>query len=401
MKSSIETILKAIFHTIGILNKRDQKFWIKLFEVLLHMRGRKNYTNIARYGSFGESTLRRRFAQPFDWLSFNLSLLALHRETQSPLIGAIDCSFLHKSGDKTYGLDKFWSSVADKALKGLEISLVGVIEVLGPRVWAVDVQQTPAGLSNANAADGPNRLDIYLGQLSRCLLRLPQVLYWVGDSFYAKIKMFQTLEAQGRFLITQLRNDANLRYLQPLPKAGKPGRKPQWGEKVIFADLSRWTALGRDFRFPHLQLYTQELYSPAFDRVLKVVLAQNAKTGKHLLLASSDPKQDARQIIAYYQLRFHLEFFFRDAKQFGGLEHAQTRKQENLHNHFNLSMTFINMMNALQLTLPNMTSKNSLIRVAYNTNLIQLAIQKLGLKPEFVNSKDKIDSLYYYGALAA
>ena len=58
-------------------------------------------------------------------------------------------------------------------------------------------------------------------------------------------------------------------------------------------------------------------------------------------------------------------------------------------------------MNAIQITLPKMTSKNSLIRVAFNTNLIHLVIHKLGLKPEFVNSKDKIDSLYYYGALAA
>jgi hypothetical protein len=400
MKSSIETILRAIFHTIGILNKGDQKFWIKLFEVLLHMRGRKNYTNIARFGSFGENTLRRRFGRPIDWLSFNLCLLDSKANSQSPLIGAIDCSFLHKSGNKTYGLDKFWSSVAGKTIRGLEISLAGVIEVLGPRVWAIDVQQTPAGLSNTDNAQH-NRLDFYLAQLCRCVLRLPQVLYWVGDSFYAKSKVFQSLESQGRFFITQLRNDANLRYIKALETPGKPGRKPKWGEKVVFTDLSRWDNLGRDFKLPHLRLYAQELYSPAFDRVLKVVLVQNTKTGKHLLLASSNPTQEPRQIVAYYQLRFHLEFFFRDAKQFGGLEHAQTRQKENLHNHFNLSMTSINLMNALQVTLPNMTSKNSLIRVAFNTNLIHLVIQKLGLKPEFVNSKTKLDSLYYYGALAA
>jgi len=364
------------------------------------MRGRKNYTNIARFGSFGENTLRRRFGRPIDWLSFNLCLLDSKANSQSPLIGAIDCSFLHKSGNKTYGLDKFWSSVAGKTIRGLEISLAGVIEVLGPRVWAIDVQQTPAGLSNTDNAQH-NRLDFYLAQLCRCVLRLPQVLYWVGDSFYAKSKVFQSLESQGRFFITQLRNDANLRYIKALETPGKPGRKPKWGEKVVFTDLSRWDNLGRDFKLPHLRLYAQELYSPAFDRVLKVVLVQNTKTGKHLLLASSNPTQEPRQIVAYYQLRFHLEFFFRDAKQFGGLEHAQTRQKENLHNHFNLSMTSINLMNALQVTLPNMTSKNSLIRVAFNTNLIHLVIQKLGLKPEFVNSKTKLDSLYYYGALAA
>jgi hypothetical protein len=34
-KNIYKTIRRVIFHKIGILNKGDQKFWIKLFEVLL------------------------------------------------------------------------------------------------------------------------------------------------------------------------------------------------------------------------------------------------------------------------------------------------------------------------------------------------------------------------------
>jgi hypothetical protein len=30
----------------------------------------------------------------------------------TPIIAAIDCSFISKSGKATYGLDKFWSGVA-------------------------------------------------------------------------------------------------------------------------------------------------------------------------------------------------------------------------------------------------------------------------------------------------
>jgi hypothetical protein len=96
-----------------------------------------------------------------------------------------------------------------------------------------------------------------------------------------------------------------------------------------------------------------------------------------------------------------MEFVFRDAKQFAGLEHAQTRKKENLHNHFNMAMASVNLMNTLQLTLTNMTSKNSLLRVAFNTNLIQQLIRKLGLKPELMNSKYQYEELYFYGAFAA
>lgn len=399
MVKSIEKILSAIFHTIGVSNKRDHKFWIKLFEVLLHMRGRKNYTNIARYGSFNESTLRRRMSQPFDWLSFNLGLLEQSgAKERSPLIGVIDCSFIHKSGKETYGLDKFWSGVAKKSLKGLEISLLGVIEVFGPKAWAIDVQQTPA---SKDANQDCTRLDCYLAQMNRCLPSLPQVLYWVADSFYAKAKVFKLVNAHGRHLITQLRSDANLRYLTPLENSSKPGPKPKWGEKVDFNQLDRWQFLKRDFKYPHLELYTQQLYSPQFGIVLRVVLLKNTLTGKYQLLASSNPDQDARQVVAYYQTRFHLEFVFRDAKQFAGLENAQTRKKDNLHNHFNLSMATVNLMNALQLTLSNMTSKNSLMRVAYNTNLVRQLIQKLGLNPDLINSNPQIHSLYYYGAFAA
>jgi hypothetical protein len=402
MVKSIEKILSAIFHTIGVSNKRDQKFWIKLFEVLLHMRGRKNYTNIARYGSFSESTLRRRLSQPFDWLSFNISMLKQTWDKErSPLIGVIDCSFIRKSGNQTYGLDKFWSGVLKQSLKGLEISLLGVVEVLGTRAWALDVQQTPANLSKATSNAGFNRLDFYLSQLNRCLPHVPEVLYWVADSFYAKAKMFDLFQTQGRFLITQLRNDANLQYLTPLENPSRPGPKPKMGEKVIFSDLNRWQLLGRDFKLAHLNLYTQKLYSPQFGLVLRVVLVQNKTTNTYQILASSNPEQDPRQVVAYYQSRFQMEFVFRDAKQFAGLEHAQTRKKENLHNHFNMAMASVNLMNTLQLTLTNMTSKNSLLRVAFNTNLIQQLIRKLGLKPELMNSKYQYEELYFYGAFAA
>ena len=392
MKESITRILTTILHTIGVSNKRDKDFWINFFAVLLHMRGRKNYTNISRYGSFGESTLRRRLGQLFDWPAFHKALLSHVVSPDSPVIGVLDCSFIHKSGSKTYGLDKFWSSVAGKSLKGLEVSVLGAVEVLSRRAWALDVQQTPSGV---------NRLDTYMTQLSRMLSHLPQIKYWVADSFYAKVKVFNLMNSQGYFLISQLRNDANLRYIEPSTQRRKPGRKPKWGEKVDFSELSLWQYLKRDFIAPHLHLYTQELYSPQFKCRLRVVLVKNIKSGAYQIIASSNPKQDPRQVIAYYQLRFQIEFLFRDAKQFAGLEHAQTRKQQNLNNHFNISFAQVNLMNALQLHLPKITSKNSLIRVAFNTTLIHSLIHKLGLEPEFVNSKCKIDYFYNYGAFAA
>lgn len=46
------------------------------------------------------------------------------------VIGAIDCSYINKSGKYTFGIDKFWSGVANQSKKGLEVSLVSVCLLL-------------------------------------------------------------------------------------------------------------------------------------------------------------------------------------------------------------------------------------------------------------------------------
>ena len=46
----------------------------------------------------------------------------------------------------------------------------------------------------------------------------------------------------------------------------------------------------------------------------------------------------------YYKARFHIEFLFRDAKQFTGLSDCQARCKEALHFHFNAAMTALNLI---------------------------------------------------------
>lgn len=382
-------------------NKRMNDFLFKLFEAIIVRRGRFNFTNLARYGDFHESTLRRRFSQALDWMKINLHLIEHYAKSEtSSLIGSMDCSFIKKSGTKTDHLDKFWSSTHKKMQPGLEVSILSIIDVVGKQSWALDVTQTPGGVSTKSSSTSYSRMDFYVEQLDDCLPHLKDIRYFAGDSAYANFKVIRVLRKHGKHLITQLRSDANLRYLKPLPKPGKPGPKPQWGEKVIFTQLDRWQSLGRDFKYPHLDLYTQVLYSPHFNCLLRVVLVQNTKTGEYRLLASTDNQQDARQVVAFYQSRFQIEFLIRDAKQFTGLEEAQTRKDPCLDFHFNASLTALNLMQILLKNIkPSLLSKNSLIRWAYNKKLIDRLIRKLNLKTEFANSSDTIRKLYDYGLL--
>ena len=53
-----------------------------------------------------------------------------------------------------------------------------------------------------------------------------------------------------------------------------------------------------------------------------LIFSTNRRTKKttHTILFSTDLKQEYDKIIDYYSLRFQIEFNFRDAKQFFGLE---------------------------------------------------------------------------------
>ncbi|MYK21843.1 transposase, partial [Candidatus Poribacteria bacterium] len=70
----------------------------------------------------------------------------------------------------------------------------------------------------------------------------------------------------------------------------------------------------------------------------------NAKTQErsHVLLVSSDLKLDAETLIDYYALRFQIEFNFRDAKQFWGLDDFMNVNEIPVNTAANLSMFRVN-----------------------------------------------------------
>jgi hypothetical protein len=83
--------------------------------------GKVNFTNLSRYSQWSEKTYRRQYTQAFDFMSLNAQLIREVVGESVTQIGAIDCSFIAKSGKKTYGLDWFYNSSANRSEKGLEI----------------------------------------------------------------------------------------------------------------------------------------------------------------------------------------------------------------------------------------------------------------------------------------
>jgi Transposase DDE domain len=388
---SIQRTLATIFEKFDGINKPTRKFLTELFEIIPCVRGRLNFTNIGRYSKYNEVTLRRNFSKYFDWLKFNYLLIQFAVPQKKIVIGAIDCSYISKSGKHTYGVDKFWSGVANQAKEGLEISLVSVIDVDSGSAWSLDVRQTPAGLSKEEAvAANYTRIDFYMEQLADCIVQMPEIEYYTADGFYAKTKVLDEVCSKGKHLISKLRPDANLFYLLDKKKQPNAHGNRKYDSKVIWKalNLDKWNYEGQDEKYSHLRLYSQVLYSPQFKRSIKVVFVWNTKTNGHVLIFSTDITQEAKEIVSYYQLRFKIEFIFRDAKQFTGLNHCQARDEDKLDFHFNLSLAALNLYRFEAAKTDSVLSFNSLIRKAYNTKFVQILFDKLRHEPEFEGNFD-------------
>ena len=113
----------------------------------------------------------------------------------------------------------------------------------------MDATQTPAGLSKKDGGDY-SRTDFYLEQVLDCLKYLPLVVYYVADGLYAKVKIVNGLSGAGKHLITRLRTDANLKYINTSPRQKGASRK--YDGKVTFTDLSKWELVGQDEKNLHL-----------------------------------------------------------------------------------------------------------------------------------------------------
>jgi hypothetical protein len=200
--NSIDLILHSL------LSKPQQKFLLTLFSTIFIMCGKVNFTNLSRYSQISERTYRRQFERSFNFIKSNASLIRQAIPATARQVIAIDCSFIPKSGKATYGLEYFYNGTAGRAQKGLEISLLAIVDVDTKQGYALSVQQTQP------ATEGKTRIDYYLAQLQATHPYLPaSARYVVCDGFYSKIKWVDGVTDLKLDVTSKLRSDADLRYV--------------------------------------------------------------------------------------------------------------------------------------------------------------------------------------------
>jgi len=416
----MESFINSILEKMTGVAKPQQKFLVTLFLTILLMRGKVNFRNLSRYSDLNEKTYARQFRQPFDFADFNQHLIEATVPRQHEKIAVLDCSFITKSGKKTYGLGFFYDSSHDQACKGLEVSNLAVIDVTDNTGYSLSAWQTPppeeiavlvAGQRSAEgdeqeAAAEITRVDFYAHHVRRDAVYLPdEVKYLVVDGYYAKLKFVEAVDEVGLETIGKLRHDANLRYLYDGPQK-KFGARRKYAGKVKFDDLSRLEYVGQVDK--DIQLYTAVVNSVGLKRPIRLVYVLNLRHKNKpgfALLFSTDTELDAKTIYRYYKARFQIEFIFRDAKQFTGLNDSQARGPESLDFHFNASLSALNLAKvdaycSFGYDPETPFSMATQKMVYFNEHLLAKVFSILDLDLTLIKCQPEFEALRTYGAIA-
>ena len=384
-------------------NKCRQDFMIEIFMLYLSIPSRINFLQLGRYSRFGEQRFRRQFQRGFDFFSFNKAL-------SKPWIGsrcaiAFDPSFIHKSGKQTPGIGYFWSGCAGKALRGIEILGLSVIDADTRLSFHLDVVQTPP--TNCLQDNDLSLLDWYAGVIKKYIKQILSITpYVVADAYFSKKNFVEKILQCSLHLVSKLRDDANLTYLSLEPKTGKPGRPAKYGGKIDVSNLDpqHFNQVEND---KGITAYSSIVYYKAFGRNILLIVEQFQQKGKtaYRLLFSTDTTQAPIDVMDIYHTRFQIEFGFRDAKQFTGLENSQARSGEKLNFHFNTALTTVNIAKIMQLS-NQATRENSFSMATYkilfhNTLMLERFFRLFAINPNSIKNRQHVNELLYFGTMAA
>jgi hypothetical protein len=213
--------------------------------------------------------------------------------------------------------------------------------------------------------------------------------YLVLDGHFGNHNALHMARQCHLHLISKLRADSALYWPYTGPYAGR-GPRRKYGDKVDYAHmpekhLKETTVEG------HIQtrLYQAQLLHKEFAQPLNVVIIvkTNLRTQAraHVVLFSSDLTLAYAPLVDYYSLRFQIEFNFRDAKQYWGLEDFMHVTPTGVTNAANLSLFMVNVSHRLRADVRQRDPDYSILDLKADYRgykYVEETIQMLPEKPE-------------------
>lgn len=382
---------------VPILSLTTIRQWSQIVVALLAMTGRVTMQGMARWTGKGGSyrTIQRFFATtiPWElvfWVFFRTHLFA---PDDLYLIGG-DETVTTKAGKHTHGLDRFFSSLAGKAVPGLAFFTLSLISIKQRRSFPIQVAQRlradeaatpsakkpkprrprrtnaspsnapapkrkpgrPKGSKNKLTASKPlsqelQQIGAMVGSLLARMGGLVPLTYLVLDGHFGNAPALQMTRQHNLHLLSKLRADAAL-YLPYTGAYSGRGPRRKYGEKLDYDALPEQFLCHTTLEDKlETRVYQLEVWSKAFPQRLNVVILVKTRLDTlkraHIILFSSDLALPAAQLVEYYALRFQLEFNFRDAKQFWGLEDFMNTQPTQVTNAANLALFMVNFSHCL------------------------------------------------------
>ena len=333
------------------------------------MRGRVTMLGISRW-SEGSSykTIERFFDKKIDWLSLKWKMI--ERVIGKEVILVADETTVSKSGKETHGLGYFYSGIHNRAIKGISFLSFSIVDVESRRAYPLFTKQMkkvkkkklekeskkrgvgrPKGSKNKNSSElrlkGVFRVVGWYIRIIQKVIKVPNLRYFVYDGAFGNNAGVQALKRNDLYLISKLKKNSNL-YFKFKGKQKARGRKRIYGELIDYENMDeKYLKSTKVENAIEVKIYQFKALHKKIDGALNIVLIfstnQKSKKTTHTLLFSTDLKQKYDKIIEYYSLRFQIEFNFRDAKQFFGLEDFMNIKKRRIHNFANLSMFMNNL----------------------------------------------------------
>lgn len=352
---------------------------------LLAMNGRVTMLGLSRWTEKGGSyrTIQRFFRQTFSWCRLNWYLVRYQLRDDDVILIAGDTTTVTKSGKHTHGLGRYFSSIYNRAVPGLSFFTLSLVSVRQRQAFPIMIEQVtkeeneaipkktvspkkkkpgrPKGSRNQiQSAPQLSPYLLWIQTLLRNLLRLIgthiKPTYFVYDSALGNNDCAAMLKPLELHLISKLRHDAALRFPYEGEYRGR-GAPRKYGNPVNYDDIP-------DSYMKHSEvtkgiltdLYQIKARHKRFAPLLNVVIIRktNLKTGKtaQVILFSTDLELTWDKLIDYYRQRFQIEFNFRDAKQYWGLEDFMNVGAIQVYNAANLSMFMVNLSYLLRQQAP-------------------------------------------------
>lgn len=167
------------------------------------------------------------------------------------------------------------------------------------------------------------------------------IRYLLLDGHFGNNPALQMARQCHLHLISKLRHDSKLF----VPYHGTDARR-KYGERINPRQMNSSCRVHSFIEDGiHTEIYQLTALNPSFGNPLNVViiLKTHLKTQRqvHVILFSSDLELAYDKLVDYYALRFQIEFNFRDAKQFWGLEDFMNTTELGVTNAANLSLFMV------------------------------------------------------------